>query len=343
MNWKQRILPLVVVPALVAVAGCATNTLRIDAAKDVASKGKAVAEGSSAYLHQVEQMRYAFNADIIAADPTCRGNRATFREVTREATITNPRQPPRGWLCTALRAGEPDSHGVMLGRVNADLNPTILLVESLGAYSAAITDILEAPHSDPAADFDHAVETANAAKGLIEAFGGSVGFLTKERTDAISGFIGFVAELSQEQDTVRRLRLLAQPEGGATRLIATLRQHLTTWENSRQAGERMGVRLAEIMLSASTNSRAPLDADQRRQFAQNYYDRLTAQEASGDVKRALDHALQALGDAESEYRELLRDNPNLTPRQRARQAAIIRERLTRGLRVATSLLTAFGV
>jgi hypothetical protein len=343
MNWKQKALTLVLVPMLAAIAGCATNTLRIEAAKDVATKGKAVAEGSSAYLGQVERMRYAFNADIIAADPTCRGNRATFREVTREATITNPRRPPRGWLCTTLRAAEPDSHGVMLGRINADLEPTILLVESLGAYSAAITDILEAPHSDPAADFDHAVETANAAKGLIEALGGAVPLLTKERTDAISGFIGLIAELSQQQDTVRRLRLLAQPEGGATRLIATLRRHLTTWENSRQSEERMGLRLAEVMLTASTNPRAPLDADQRRHFAQNYYDRLQAQEASGDVKKALDRALAAFERAENEYRELLRDNPNLTPRQRARRAAIIRERLTRGLQVATSLLTAFGV
>jgi hypothetical protein len=343
MNRTQRILTLIFLPILIAVAGCATNALRVEAAKDVASKGKAVAEKSTAYLDQVERLRYAFNADIIAADPACHGDRATYRELPRDATITNPRRPPRGWLCTTLRAGERASHGVMLGRVNADLEPTILLVESLGAYSAAITDVLEAPHSDPAADFDHAVETANAAKGLIEALGGTVGFLTTERTDAISGFIGFVAELSQEQDTVRRLRLLAQPEGGATRLIATLRRHLTTWEISRQSEERMGLRLAEIMLTASTNPRAPLDADQRRQFAQNYYDRLRAQEASGDVKKALDRALKAFGDAESEYRELLRDNPNLTPRQRARRAAIIRERLTRGLRVATSLLTAFGV
>lgn len=342
MKRMQRGVTLLGVPVLVAVAGCATNALRVESAKDVATKGKAVADGSTTYLDQVERLRYAFNADIIAADPACYGPRATYRPQTREATVVNPRRPPRGWLCTALPASAPASHGVMLGRITEELAPTVALIEALAAYSAAITKVLEAPHDDPAADFNNAVETANAAKGLIEALGGSVGFLTKERTEAISGFIGFVDELAREQDTVDRLRRLAQPEGGAGQLIAVLREHLTTWENSRQSQERAGLRLAEIMLTASTNPRAPLDADQRRQFAQNFYDRAHAQQASGQVKAALDRALTAFATAETEYRELLRDNPNLNPRQRARRAEIIRQRLTRGLQIAASLLTAFG-
>jgi hypothetical protein len=255
----------------------------------------------------------------------------------------DPRRPPRGWLCTTLPAGAPASHGVMLGPVNADLAPTIKLVEAISAYASGISDVLEAPHSDPTADFDHAVETANAAQDLIGALGGTVGLLTKERTDAVRGFIGFVSELSQEADTVARLRRLAQPDGGAGQLIATLQQHLTSWENSRQSQESAGLRLSEIMLTASTNPRAPLSADQRRQFAQNYYDRLHAQQASGQVKAALDHALGALATAETDYRQLLRDHPDLSPKQRARRAEIIRQRLTRALQTATALLTAFGV
>lgn len=343
MNWTQRLATLFVVPILVAVAGCATNTLRVEAAKDVATKGKAVADASRSYLDQVERMRYAYNVEIIAADPACQGERATVRQPPRNSSIINPRRPPRGWLCTTLPASAPARHGLMLNNIHDELAPTIALVESLSAYSAAITDVLEAPHSDPAADFDHAIETANAAKDLIEALGGSVGGLTKERTDAVRGFISFVSELSQEADTVARLRRLAQPEGGAGQLIAMLRRHLGTWEESRASQESAAVDLSSVLLRASTNPRAPLTADQRRQFAQTYYDRLYAQNTSGQVKEALDHALAALATAETGYRELLRDNPNLSSKQRARRAEIIRQRLTRALQTATALITAFGV
>ena len=342
MNWTQRLITLVVVPALVALAGCATNALRVEAAKDVAAKGKAVADSSRAYLDQVERMRYDYNVEIIAADPVCRGERATVRQPPRNGSIIDPRRPPRGWLCTTLPARVPGHHGLMLGSIHDELAPTIALVESLSAYSAAITDVLEAPHSDPAADFDHAIETANAAKDLLESLGATIGGVTEERTDAVRGFIAFVSELSQEADTVARLRRLAQPEGGAGQLIDTLRRHLGTWEESRASQESAAVNLSEVLLRASTNPRAPLTADQRRRFAQTYYERLYAQNTSGQVKEALDHALAAFATAETDYRQLLRDHPSLSPKQRARRAEIIRQRLTRALQTATALITAFG-
>lgn len=337
-NLTLRILGAV---TLAMLAGCATNSLRVQQAAEVAQKGRAVAAASHMFLVQVETARYAANVDLIAADPLCYRDRAQGRTEPDIAGVQDAANPPAGWLCEQLPEAR-RGRGLDLAPLGPALAPTIQLIEALTAYSAAICEILEARRPDPAGDLQNAYATATAAQGLLHALSSSVPAPAPDpRVGALAAFIGFLAELRNEADAVGQLRRLR--DGGAVggALIASLDDHLETWETARAETERQNVGLAEALLAAATSNRARLNAVQRRAFAQSYYQRVLAAADSGLVHRALKAALTALSDAEASYQALLRDNPQLTPGQRRRQAAIIRQRLTRGLELAAAMITAF--
>jgi|GEM_PF-7062040 len=340
---RQKLLCYVL--ATVAVGGCATNALRIEAAADVAQRGKATAAVSRGFLADVERARYAANSDIIAADPACRDRRAVFRRIPQLANVADPRNPPRGWLCELLPPGADARHGLMLAPISRELVPTLRLIQSLADYSAAITKILEAPAPDPVADIENALETARSAESLLNALQNATDTLVPATDDrrltAVTGFVRFLSELSREAVTVERLRELRRSGGGGGAVIAALIDHLATWEQTRTSTEQFGTQLADSLLTAATRQGSPLTAEHRRKFAEDYYNRVRAQTSSAQLHEALAVALDGLQKAEREYDELLNEHPRLTAEQRARRAELIRQRLTRAFDLATSLITAF--
>lgn len=326
---------------LITLAGCATNALRVQQASDVAQKGQVVAIASRHFLAEVERARYAANVDIIAADPACWQRDAGWRRPPLISGVTDPRNPPRGWLCVS------PGRGVMLGPIRRELAPTIELIDSLAAYSAAITEILGETSADPSQDLEHALATARSAEGLLRTLQGGTHVTLVPATDddrltAVTGFAGFLTQLSNEADHVARLRRLRDSGSGGTALVNALIDHLANWEQSRAETEALGVDLAERLLEAATREGAPLSGGERRDFARGYFDRLLAQAASGQLHDALDAALQGLKQAETDYQQLISEHPQLTRRQRQQRAEIIRQRLARTLQLATSLLGAFA-
>lgn len=344
MNRTQKTFTLILVPALVAVAGCATNTLRIQAATSVAEKGKITSGAAREFLDQVERTRYRLNVDFIAADPACGEERATTRRRLNLRAVTNPLRPPRGWLCESLPQGA-ENQGLMMRPIADELRPTVKLIDTLAAYSSALSDILGAPADNPVEDINNVLETARAAQGLFSAVARQpvrlVPAADDARLTALENFIGFVSELSNEADRVAQLRQLRDRGIGGTALIEALKNHLDAWEIARREDERAGVYLSTALLNASVHANPLLTAAQRREFAQDYYDRVRAESSSGKIADAVNVALQTLSQAETDYQELLREHPHLNARQREQRAEIIRQRVTRGLGIATAIVTSF--
>lgn len=331
---------------LVAASGCATNALRIEYASDVAQKGTAVAAASSEYLSNVERARYAINADIIAADAACWGRRKTIRERPDLVRVMDPRTPPRGWLCEELPQGQTSAQGLALFPIDAELRPTLAIIQALSAYSAAITKILDAPAANPVADLNNALASARAAEDLLRAIrndGGPtlVPAADDARLGAVTGLIAFISELSNERITVERLKALRARNGSSLALVNALDDHLRNWEQSRLASESFGFQLSDSLLGAATRQDSSLNAAQRRTYAEDYYGRARTRAAAAQLSAALRVVIAALREAETDYDNLLSEHPRLNQEMRMRRAEIIRQRVTRAFEIATTLITAF--
>ena len=346
MPKSKQVRILLSLPMFAMTMACATNALRIEYASDVAKQGNAVAAVSGEYLAAVERARYAVNADIIAADPACRQSRAVLRNPPASSSVTDPRNPPRGWFCEQLASDDTRLHGVMLGPIDEEMRPTLELVRSLAAYSAAITKILDAPQANPVQDLENALAAARSAENLLRTLRNSnaptlVPAADDARLQAVTGFIGFLSELRNEQITVGRLRDLRARGGGGIALVTAIDNHLARWEQSRVDTERLGFALSNTLLNAAAREGSPLNAAQRRAYAEDYYSRARSRTASRQLFVALDIAVDGLREAEADYQNLLDEHPRLNREMRARRAEIIRQRLIRAFDLAVSLITSF--
>lgn len=57
--------------AVLVLAGCATNQLRLEYAGDVAARAKATTLAADFYLREVDATRTEANIELVAADPAC--------------------------------------------------------------------------------------------------------------------------------------------------------------------------------------------------------------------------------------------------------------------------------
>ena len=344
MNARARIALLL--PALaISLIGCATNALRIEYASDVAAKGKVAAAASRDFLVKVDATRVAANIDLIAVDPACVPNTAYVRRQPLLVRFKNPDKPPRGWLCAPQAiAGVTYDDSFSLAPLGGDLEPTFVLIDALGAYSAAITAILDDKGPDPVKDLTDALGLARSADGLLHALAGGTAIVPAAddpRLSAVGKFIQFVSDLRTEQDKAKRLKLLTDSPEGSADIVRALRRHLAVWELSRKADEGLRFALSGILIAKAQAAEPPLRMAQRRDFARSYYDRAAAVVTSAKLKPALDAVLTEVGDADADLRRVIVEHPKLNETERRKLAQITRERVGRAFDTLTQLVLAF--
>ena len=329
---------------LLMLSGCAINALRTEAAADVATKSQVAAGASRLYLQRVAETRTATDLDLIALDPACAPNHPYPRLIPRLELVKDPKLPPRGWLCApSPQPGVTSPVPLMLAPIGSELEPTLLLVNALGAYGSAITEILEKKGADPAGDIASALMLARSAEGLLRAgFGGDavVPAADDTRLTALTDFISFLTELRNEADKVAQLRALIDEDPGSATLIASLRNHLQAWEIGRRSDANLRFVIAGALLGQSARIDPPLPASQRREFAQVYYTQAAARIDAAKLAPAIDETLAGIAEADSSFREVLKENPKLSPKQRKRLAEITRERLVRAFDSLAALVLA---
>lgn len=329
----------------VALSGCATNALRLEYASDVAAKADIASVASRQYLAEVDRARVATNLDLVAIDPACVPDHAFVRRRADLAAIKDLRRPPRGWLCApALVPGVTYDDTLSLAPLGFDLEPTFVLTSALGAYSAAMTKILDEKGPDPVQDLNEAVDLAHSAQGLLLALAGGkpvVPAADDKRLAAVGSFINFVDDLKNEQIKVKRLRRLVRDGPYASNLIAALQDHLDGWELSRASDENLRFVLAGALLGQAQRIDPPLPSEDRRMFARAYYEGAAARVTSGKFKPALDVALGEVAAADADLRRVLRERPTLSADEKRRVAQIARERVAKAFETLTQLILAF--
>jgi len=337
----KRLVTVMMTAAL--LSGYATNALRLDYAGDVAAQAETAANASRKFLTDVEKTRTEANLDLIAADPNCTPLFVYLRRVPDVAAISDPDDPPRGWLCAKQPvAGVTQNDPYSLEPIGNELEPTLILIASLGAYGAAINDILEQEGGDAAQDIADSVALAGAAENLLRsAIGGKrlVPAADDPRLTSITAFVAFLQELQTEQDKVDDLRALVASSTGNEAIIRDLRDHLRSWEIARASDVIVQRALADTIMGVAL--RGETTPGERRALVAPYYQRAADQVTAARLAPALDAVLGELQAADADLRRVLKQNPDLTPAERARVARLNRQRLTRAFNGLADILTAF--
>ena len=339
MGQLVKLVPVICAGAI--VAGCGLNALRTEYAGNVGSEGTAVAAASTQFLRDVEASRRLANIEMIVADPACGSSPAMIRR----AIVMNKAGP--GWLC--LMPNEPRQYGVgrlSLAPISSQIQPTILLVSSLSAYTKAVAAAVDSKPSDPMKPLLDALETARSAQGLILSTTGGQGGPVPPAEDkgikAIGDFVSFLSQLSNEPDQVRRLRqLIAKNPDGALPLVDALQGHLATWENSRKADDGLRLAVNGAMLRRAIDATPPLPPEERRKALTDFYQIDDAVTATADIYPALSKSLGTLADADNDLRRVLVEHPNLTKAERAKVAELNRWRAINAIDIVTALITSF--
>lgn len=336
---------IVWIAPMMALMGCATNALRIEYATDVAAKAELAAAASRQYLVEIDKARVAANLELVASDPACVPNAAYVRRQANLSAIRSLETPPRGWLCAAAPTpGVTYDDAISLAPLGADLEPTFVLIDAVGAYSAAITKIVDEKGPDPVQDLTDALALARSAEGLLQALAGGtpvVPAADDKRLAAVTGLIAFITELRTEQSKVERLRHFLANDNAEAGLIIALQNHLDGWETSRKSDENLRFVLASTLVGQAQRIDPPLPQVQRRAFAKAYYDSAAARIVSGRLKPALDGVLDEVAAADEDFRRVLAENPRLNSEEKKRVAEIARERMGRAFDALTRLVLSF--
>ncbi|MEP9358449.1 hypothetical protein [Sphingomonas sp. KR3-1] len=323
----------------VALAGCAMNALRVEVAGTVAAQAKTATAAARAYLGTVQETRDSFNSDLIGIDGLCAPDSAYIRLKPDYAAFVQGGDPA-GWLCARDASAETYQAPIDLAPIDRGLDPDFALINAIGAYGDAITAIVDDKSGDPSADIAGAIALARAGEGLIDALSGAKPVIPGEddpRSKAANGLITLLGQLANEQHQVNRLRALAA-SSGSTELIATLRRHLASWEIGRRTDNNMRLVVAKILFAQTLTGHPGPSA--RQAALATYYARSKQTSAATSLGDAIGAALDDLSAADEHLRNVLRDNPKLSDKDRAELARITRQRLTTAFNALTALILA---
>jgi len=333
----------VVVVALLSTAGCATNQLRVEYAREVATQGKAAAMASRTFLSRVEAARQDLNIELVSADPAC--SRSDGTSLVRRAPMLGRGAPARAWLCVPERWL---ATGISVSRAPIDerFKETLALIGTLSAYAGAVGEIADEKAPDPAKAINDALATALAFQGAVVAVAGAEGgplpAANDPRVEAVTGLITFLTELQHQANQVRRLRaLVAESPGAANPVISALRNEVTRWESSRNRDAAVATVVNQLLLGTLINRPVPLAPEVRRAALRAYYDRVAANQAADLLEPALTNLLNTLEQADRDFRRILVRDPELNERESRRVAELTRQNIVRALERVTALITAF--
>jgi len=329
------------IAAFAALSGCATNALRVDSARSVASQGRIATQASRGFLAHVDLVRREANIELVVADPACH----TQPALVRKTPLLRSAQEA-GWLCVVPGRTQDTSEKFSVLPLGPQLNSTLDLVESLSSYAEALSEIVDEAPSDPMKPLIDALETARSVQRLIQATAGSgtgpVPAVDDPRLVAVTGFVAFLDELSAEASRVDRLRKRVLLREGATKpMIDVLRADLNGWNRSRAGDQLLRKTVTDAIVERTVDRRPPASFEERRTALYNQYTLLDHHEASLELYKALNTVLDELQNSDEQFRSLLKPNPTLDDKQRRKRAEITRQRLVRALDAVTALATSF--
>ena len=317
--------------AIMMLQGCAADALRVDYAGEVVKATAAADDGARLFLAKVDEGRQTTNIALVVADPAC----AQLHPVLRAKPDLSPTAPEVGSLCVEHPARDP-ARQLSLSPIADELVPTLKLVEALAAYSDALATIIAAPKNPPSQALVDALALARAAQEAAVAVAGKTGGPVPASDDprvvAAAKLIDFIGGLVREADQVKRLRALvaAQPDTPAT-TIKALRRSIRDWERARSADAGLRLEVLAAVSDRVVQARPPHRPEQRHDALLAFYAEQADLRREALLAPALYAALDALEEADADLRRVLAPDAKFTARERARIAALNRQRILTAL------------
>jgi hypothetical protein len=313
-----------------ALAGCATNAIRLDRASAMGQAGAVAGVGTRAVLADVEEANRAKLIAVAALDPAC---------ALPTPVITAPtRRDAR--ICAPAGAAPVPGDFTLARFDSRAFGPAIATLEALATYLGAVDAILTAKRVDVGAELDEAIATLQAAADDITTIAGAAPppAITDAQRGAVRGALSLISALANEAATVRELRRLETPARDAE-FQATLDQLRVV---NTGLADVLDQELQQQQLVLGLPRQEAREARDPREDRREEMALIERRERIGALKTALGKLVDALGTARTEYLALLRDpNAKLTDEERAKRARVAQERVLAALGAVAKLVRAF--
>lgn len=349
------------VTALLALGGCATNTLRLDRATTLGVAGGRATAATEALLDKVDAANRATAIDVASLDPACRLPAPLIASAASPGTAAGP-EP---FIC---RAGAPRPGDFELRRLDRRaFAPALAVVAALSDYLGVIDAVVSEEPVDAGAVFlDAEAKLSGVAENLASITGSAAPpALTSAQAKAVASALTLVGTLAQEADKVARLKAIERDPAQAARFASTLadlRAVNAMWTTvlANEVGKQADA--TEIALrpphadaapaqpaargtsrdAAVGPARRPLTATEVHALRERQMDLIDRQAEVAALGPALAKSVDALEAAHRAYRALLFDpDAPKTPAERRRAAKLIETRLLAALNALGSLVRAF--
>lgn len=343
---------LMIAAASLALASCATNTIRLDRAATMSAAGREAGEATMDFADRAIAANRDALIEIVAFDPAC-----AIPEPLIASGPVKPGEPP---LCAP--GGERPFP--FARRTRADIAATAAIVGGIAAYLDAVDAVLAREDPDLAGSFAEAEGDLEAVRQLVGADGAPL--LSAEQSGAIGAVLSLISEIAGEAARVDGLRALearlareetpvpyadsecrhlpgAAANGASLSRFANgicaLKRANAYWAVQLYADQRTRFSVANTAFRRA----APDDAEGRRDSVRHQVELYETAMAVPRMRAAIDALADDFAEAHRAYRALLDggEGAALTPKERARRAAIEKARVRAALRSFARLVAAF--
>ena len=323
------------VAALVALslAACGSNALRLSRGHAVASAGGDAVKASRAFLASVRAARDEANLTIVASQPSCAW--ADSIVVADQSS-----GPPRPFCVAAGEARRPGDFDYPLTPISeAALRPTLTAIGALAAYLGAVNAIVDRKGGDAGAELADAYAKARDAQSDIAVAAATrldvIPALTSKQTAAIADLVRLVDELAAEQHKVGELRrLVAGQHVRLAVLIDGLADQVSLWGRVSLKGSNEIVDnfIALDGYRLGDPSTKIVDFDGRRKVIERIQKARKGVADGVALTASLVATLKEVKAAQATFEDGLSEHPHWSAKERARAAALNRQRLVTALR-----------
>jgi hypothetical protein len=332
----SAVLPLLFVPVL--LAGCATNTIRLEAAGTVQARSREALTATGSYFDAIEQRRREAAAALVASDPSCLP--ATPLRIQVPIAPSAPVAP----LCLSGAVPAPGYTAFEIDIGSSPrtvIEPRIALIAAISDYADALAAILDAPKTDVSAEITAFADQADRLARFNNFVAGTDlpnvnAAVASEQGQSLVALIAFASDLARESRQMRDVRALVIERGAVVdRALASLSTQVTTW--GRGAARNADDLYGNALFRTYIRNRESLSADQREQLAARVFAAREAAKAGPARAAQIGDAIDLAAKAQAGLRDALAGR--LTPEQRRAAARLNIDRITRALGLIASLAT----
>lgn len=349
MPWPM-IKPTMLALSAALLAGCATNTGRLDRGETLVSSGTTATVATAVFFGRVRAAREDANVALVASSPTCpwaeqivvRSDDPPSRQphAARNDGLLNCRA--RG---EAVNTAAGDQVVSLLPVSEQALRPTIDTIEALVAYLDAVNTVMAAGTPD-ATKLDDALGYASKAQAglntVLKSKLAVIPTLTDDQQAAITGLFKLINDLAAEQHKARQLEnLVARQNIEVGGLIRSLDQQVRKWGQASLEGDTQLADASLIAVGRRLGEGQPADPASRATLIRMMIEAKRTTEAAPIVIAAVHAALGDMASAQDALVAAYTANPGWTKDERAKQAKLNRRRLIGALKAVAAAAGTF--